>query len=330
MTWQLMSVKIYPQNFSPFDTISRMKQPVASIDLGSHTARLLIARPAGFPGSVRPLVRKRAYIRLAEGCEPGAKRIIGPDAFARVLKVMHEFSRLLEDFHVRRVYGVATGIIRDAENREQLLDYIYEQTNIRIELISGEREALLSGKGALNALNIKGGPFIVFDLGGGTTEFFYENREGAEAKSVPLGAAVLTNEFIRTDPPYETDLDLVSKKIDTCLIKAHMEFPRENVVIGTGGTVTTLAAMINRISSDAISPEKVNGLKLTLPQVSACFEEMRYMSVKQRMGLPGLDPERANVIVAGSLVILRLMKYLGALEVIISMSDLLEGLLIVD
>ena len=309
-----------------------MKHPVASIDLGSHTARLLIARQACSAACLKPLVRKRAYIRLAESFEPGEKRIIGPDVFVRVLTVMHEFSRLLEDFHVRRVCGVATGIIRDAANRHQFLDYIYEQAHIRIELISGEREALLSGRGALSALNIKGGPFLVFDLGGGTTEFFYENREReqVEARSVPLGAAALTNEFIRADPPYEAELDSVSKKIEKCLINAHMEFPRESVVIGTGGTVTTLAAIFYRISSDDISPERVNGLKLTLPQVTACFDEMRSMNVEQRMAIPGLDPERADVIVAGALVVMKIMRFFGAFEVIVSMSDLLEGLLIDD
>jgi len=307
-----------------------MKQLVASIDLGSHTARLLIAQQSGPSGGLRPLVRKRAYIRLAEGFERGGKRIIGTDASARVLEVIQGFSSLIADFNVRQVYGVATGIIRDAINRDQFLDYIYEKTNIRIVLISGEREALLSGKGALSALNMKGNPFLVFDLGGGTTEFFYENRGKAEAKSVPLGAAALTREFIRSDPPDETELDAISKEIDQHLKSAHMELAKEHVVIGTGGTVTTLASMLHRIPSDDISPERVNGLTLTLPQIATCFEEMRNLNIEERMGLPGLDPERVNVIVAGALVVIEIMKYLGAFELIVSMSDLLEGLLIDD
>jgi exopolyphosphatase / guanosine-5'-triphosphate,3'-diphosphate pyrophosphatase len=307
-----------------------MKQPVASIDLGSHTARLLIARRSGSSRRLRPLVRKRAYIRLAEGFERGGEEIIGPDASARVLEVIQGFSSLIAEFNVRQVYGVATGIIRDAINRDQFLDHIYEQTNIKIGLISGKREALLSGKGALSALNIKGGPFLVFDLGGGTTEFFYDNRGKVEAKSVSLGAATLTKEFIRADPPDETELNSISKEIEKSLTSAHMELAREHVVIGTGGSVTTLAAMLHRIPVDDISPERVNGLKLTLPQVAACFEEMRNMNVEQRVGLSGLDSERANVIVAGALAVVGIMKYLGALELIVSMSDLLEGLLIDD
>lgn len=323
-----MSDKKYPQNFSPFDTISKMKQLVASIDLGSHTARLLIARRSGSSGRLRPLVRERAYIRLAESFERGGEEIIGPDASARVLGVIQGFSSLIADFNVRQVYGVATGIIRDAINRDQFLDHIYEQTHIRIGLISGEREALLSGKGALSALNIKEGPSLVFDLGGGSTEFFYDNRGKVEVKSVPLGAAALTKEFIRSDPPDETELDSISKEIDQCLKNAHMGLAGECVVIGTGGSVTTLAAMFHRIPSDEVTPERLNGLTLSLPQVATCLEEMRNLNIEQRMRLPGLDPERANVIVAGALVVIGIMKYLGAFELIVSMSDLLEGLLI--
>jgi len=306
-----------------------MKQPVASIDLGSHTARLLIAQQSGLSGRLRPLVRKRVYIRLAESFERGGKEIIGPDGSARVLEVMQGFSTLIADFNVRQVYGVATGIIRDAANRDEFLDHIYEQTHIRIGLISGEREALLSGKGALSALNIKGDPFLVFDLGGGTTEFFYDNRGKVEAKSLLLGAAALTKEFIRSDPPDQTELDSISKETDQCLKNAHIGLAREHVVIGTGGSVTTLAAMFHRIPSDEISPERVNGLRLTLPQVATCFEEMRNLNIEQRMRLPGLDPERANVIVAGALVVMRIMVFLEVPELLVSMSGLLEGLLLV-
>ncbi len=323
-----MSDRKYPQNFSPFDTISKMKQLVASIDLGSHTARLLIARQSESSGRLRSLVRKRAYIRLADSFEREGEEIIGPDASARVLEVIQGFSSLIADFNVRQVYGVATGIIRDAINRDQFLDHIYEQTHIRIGLISGEREALLSGKGALSGLNIKGGPSLVFDLGGGTTEFFYDNRGKIELKSVPLGAAALTKEFIRSDPPDQTELDSISKETAQRLKNAHIGLAGEHVVIGTGGSVTTLAVMFHRVPPDDITPEKVNGLSLTLPQVAACLEEMRNLNIEQRMRLPGLDPERADVIVAGALVVVGIMKYLGAFELIVSMSDLLEGLLI--
>ena len=122
----------------------------------------------------------------------------------------------------------------------------------------------------------------------------------------------------------------ISKETDQRLKNAHIVLAREHVVIGTGGSVTTLAAMFHRIPSDDLTPERVNGLTLTLPQVVARFEEMRNLNVEQRVRLPGLDPERADVIVAGALVVMRIMVFFGVPELIVSMSDLLEGLLIED
>jgi len=307
-----------------------MTQLLASIDLGSHTARLLIARRSkSSPGEVTPLLRRRAYIRLAADSEPGDEREIGPDATARALDIMRDFADLIDDFNVRRVHAVATGIIRDAINRDRFLAHIYEQTGIRIDLISGEREALLSGKGALAALNISGS-YLVFDLGGGTMEFLFGVGGEPKAASIPLGAAVLTKKFIRSDPPMETELDFISREIDRRLDSAPVDPAGVPVVIGTGGTVTTLAAMLYGILYDDITPEKVNGLSLTLPQLEACLEQMKTLNIAQKVERFGLDGARADVIVAGSLVIMGIMRFLGVFDLLVSMSDLLEGLLIDD
>ena len=275
-----------------------------------------------------PLAKRRVYTRLADDVGPGHDKIIGPDASGRALAAMRDFSRLMADFNVRGVHAVATGLIRDAINRDQFLAHIYEETGIPIRLISGEREALLSGKGALAALNIKQGPFLVFDLGGGTTEFLIDDKGKTSAQSAPLGAGVLTKRFVISDPPKEAELDSVSKEIDQCLKSTLGDVAGETVVIGTGGSVTTLAVMVHGISHDDISPERVNGLCLTLPQLEACFSQMRALTVEQRVKRLGLDPGRADVIVAGSLIIIKIMRFLGVFELLVSMSDLLEGLLI--
>ncbi|MFH1951125.1 MAG: hypothetical protein ABIL06_05875 [Pseudomonadota bacterium] len=308
-----------------------MTQIAASIDLGSHTARLLIARRSGASsGGWIPLVRRRAYIRLAADAETGGEREIGPDVAARALEIMHDFSRLIRELDIGRVHAVATGIIRDAVNRDRFLDHIYEETGIRIRLISGEKEAILSGRGALAALNIKQGPFLVFDLGGGTTEFLQDGGGEPRGTSISLGAAVLTRKFITSDPPGETELDSISKEIDRCLKYASVDLAGARVVIGTGGSVTTLAAMVHGISADDITPERLNGLTLTLSQLEACLAQMKILRTAQRVERLGLDPGRADVIVAGSLVIIGIMRFLGVFELVVSMSDLLEGLLIDD
>ena len=143
---------------------------IASIDLGSHTARLLIARVGDDYGVFEPLMRKRSYIYLAGDFDPVLKQI-STQASSRAVTVLKEFSRIIEDWQVKRVVAVATGVVRKAENRNGFLKEIFEETGLRVSAISGEKEARLTSKGALGALGVKNPPFFVFDLGGGTTEF---------------------------------------------------------------------------------------------------------------------------------------------------------------
>jgi len=304
-----------------------MMQTVAAIDLGSHTARLLIARKSDLSTPFITLARERAYIRIAEDFDRHGERVIKPGAFARTLKVMHGFSRRTAGFNVRQVHAVATGVVRDAVNRDQFLNHIYDHTGIIVRPISGEREGLLGTKGVLHALNIGEGLFLIFDLGGGTTEFCLGARGRTEVKSIPLGAVVLSKEHIKTDPPEEAEIRALFRHIGECLKDVDLDVSTEHIIVGTGGTVTTLAAVIHRLPSDEIAPERVNGLILTLPQLKACFEAMRHLSLEQRIRRYGMDPERADVILAGSIVVMSILRFLGVYELAVSMSDILEGIL---
>lgn len=304
-----------------------MTQAVASIDLGSHTARLLIAQRSGSsPWGWTPLLRRRAYIRLAADWGPGGEGGIGPDAAARACDALRKFSRLIADYKVSAVRAVATGIIRDAIRGDRLLAHLHEQTGIRIELISGEREALLSAKGACAALNISG-PYLVFDLGGGTTEFLRDMGGAPRPVSLSLGAGVLTRRFIRSDPPEADELAAISSEVEQRLKPVALDIAGAPLVVGTGGSVTTLAAMVHGITGDDIRPHSVNGLILTLPQLEACLTQIKSLKIAERVACLGLDPGRADVIVAGSLAIIGILRFLGKSELVVSMSDLLEGLL---
>jgi exopolyphosphatase / guanosine-5'-triphosphate,3'-diphosphate pyrophosphatase len=304
-----------------------MTQAVASIDLGSHTARLLIAQRSGSSSwGWTPLLRQRAYIRLAADRGPAGEHDIGPAAMERAVDVLRGFSRLMADYHVSQVHAVATGIIRDAIHGHRFLARLHQQTGIPIELVSGEKEALLSGKGACAALNISG-PYLVFDLGGGTTEFLRNMGGELKATSISLGAGVLTGRFIRSDPPAEGDLVAISGEVEQRLNPVESDITGPPLVVGTGGSITTLAAMVHKIGGDAIGPDRINGLTVTLPQLETCLTRMRILTTAERVGRLGLDPGRADVIVAGSLAIIGIMKFLGKSQLVVSMSDLLEGLL---
>jgi exopolyphosphatase/guanosine-5'-triphosphate,3'-diphosphate pyrophosphatase len=307
-----------------------MTKPCASIDIGSHTARLLIAEKSGPQGILRPLIRKRDYIRLSEGFDRAGKRIIQPDAIDRTLDVLKDFSQSLKTFDVGSVHAVATGLFREAANRDEFLDRIYESTGIRVRTITGDEEALLTGRGVLNALDIRKEPFIIFDLGGGSTEFLSGNGGGQTVRSIPLGAGILTQAYLKADPPEKNEIHVLSTYIDQTLMESGMEevgWGDVYLVVGTGGTVTTLGAMTHRVPVEDITPEVINGLTIERSQIEGLFYRLRNLTLEERAKLPGLDTGRAGVIVAGSLIVIRILHFFKSFQLTVSMSDLLEAVL---
>lgn len=274
-------------------------------------------------------MRKRSYLYLARDFDPVLKRI-SAKASARATTVLKDFSKAIDDWRVKRVVAVATGVVREAVNEDEFLAEVFEKSGLRVKTISGEREALLTGKGALGALGINAPPSFVFDLGGGTTEFLCQREKGGEegtvVKSVSLGAMVLTKAFLKSDPPLEMEMKALKEYIDQTLNRKCPYFPENEPVIGTGGTVAALCAMENDILLNEIVPERINGFKLTLSQIESCLEKMRHLTIARRIER-GLDSGRAQVMVAGAAVVAQLLRHLNVSEFTVSMSDLLEGAL---
>lgn len=301
------------------------------MDIGTHTARLLVAEEAAPPDLIRPLARKRTYIRLTEGQETPERRVISEGAIERTITALQGFLGAIREYHAGEVCAVGTGIIREAENRQAFVERIRRETGLEVRTVTGEEEAILTGQGVLYGLGRPEGPFVIFDLGGGSTEFLFGDRGSTIARSVPLGAAVLTKAFLSSEPAQADEIASLARHIDGLIRKA---CPRKEgaasapVVVGTGGTAVTLAVMVHGLSAVALDPEKINGLEVDRSALTSLFERMRSMRLEDRLLLPGLDPGRADVIVAGTLVILRIMEYFDTSRLIVSMSDLLEGILI--
>ena len=308
-----------------------MSESFASIDIGTHTARLLVASKSGPRGFLRPLFRKRAYIRLAAGFDYSGKKIIQSNAIDRTLEVLEDFSFCIRKFSPHSVNAVATGVVRQAANRNEFLSRICQHTGIRVRAITGNEEARLTMKGVFHGLGIKASPFFIFDLGGGSTEFLLGGEGMTAISSLPLGAMILTQEYLKSDPPEEAEIAELSSHIDRCLEKLNLGVNggRDQCrIVGTGGTMITLVAMLYSIPDTEIVPERINGLILKKKQIEALFNKIRALALKERLRLPGLDQGRVDVIVAGSLIVLRILYYVKSLKVVVSMSDLLEGILI--
>ena len=304
---------------------------IASIDIGSHTVRLLVAQEVSSPKLFTPIHRKRGYSRLADGFDKDGDRVLLPEAMERALIHLKDCSTILKKYKVEKPIAISTGIVRDAVNQDTFLKSIYNRTGIHAKVISGEEEAVLTKLGVLHALNLSQAPSMIFDLGGSTTEFIPHKGSGTDIRSIPLGAMVLTQRFFDSDPPEMEGIKNLSRHVDIVLENT---FPQQSVVfnqvllIGSGGTMATLGAMINHMDVKEISPDKLNGLRLEREQIEGVFAFLKNMPIEDRIKQKGLDEGRAEVILAGTLIILRILHHFHSSEVMVSHSDLLEGALI--
>ena len=307
------------------------KGNIASIDIGSHTARMLIAKRTDTPALFEPLARRRAYTILAEGFNGQPGGIIVREAIERALFALDDFVNAAREYGVEEILAVSTGVARKAGNREYFSGIIRDRTGIDAQIISGEKEAILTQKGVLHSLGLKDGDPVIFDLGGGTTEFICGSGESRGVRSIPLGAVVLTQEFLEGDPPEEKEIDALNEYIDGILRKS---LSREifkggiNGLVGAGGTVTTLAAMLDNIDIEDITPARITGRILKREQLEILFSKLKSMSLSRKLGLTGLDQGRAGVILAGTMVVIRILHFFNALRLTASYSDILEGILI--
>ncbi len=302
---------------------------VASLDIGSHTARLLISQWREETASLDPLLRRRAYIRLAEDFEIREPRTIKPAAVERTLRALDDFVSSAKGLGVTEIVAIATGVVREANNQAIFLKAIKNRTGIEVRAISGEEEAFLTGLGVRRALQIRKEPCVIFDLGGGSTEFLIGAGREVRPLSLPLGAAIYTHRFTRSDPPDPREVESMEREISMAL-RGLKGIRREEgaLLAGTGGTVNTLATLIHGISPDETIPERMNGLILGMTDLEILLAKMRKMTRQEKVDLLGLDPERAEVILAGLVIVLMVMRCFQSSELKVSLSDLLEGTLV--
>ena len=308
-----------------------MEKLGASIDIGTHTARLLVARAGGSPLCVSDIERSRCYIRLGEGWDTASKGILCSDAIDRTLKAIESFQAIISKYSLDYVKAVATGVVREALNRDQFLETVFEKTGIMIQILNGEEEALLSAKGVTNALGLTEGPILIFDLGGGSTEFFVRSGEQIALKSIPVGAMRLTRQFLHLDPPDPSEIDSLVEYVDGCffnLIK-DLNINEPNISIaGTGGTVVSLACMNEGLTGEYLTPKKINGVKIKKNKINEILNYLGSIKFEKRCNVACLDPAKAGVILAGLLVVSRLLHLLDKQSMTACMSDILEGLII--
>ncbi len=306
--------------------------PIASIEIGTNSIRMLIAEKGTSDAPFTPVLRKRVITRLGEGFNSNEGCILKPGAIARSITALREFFGIASQFGVSSPLVIATGVVRKAANRDTFITSIAEHLGHKIRIISGQEEAELTEKGVLSSLDLGSESCVIFDLGGGSTEFIRTNSKKTSYLSVELGVVVLKETFLTTDPPRDEEIWYLDKHIeDVCktrLSSLKESGDRNAVFIGTGGTVVTLAAMIHDITEDNFNERNINGLSVKRYDVGLLFETLKGMPAAERLSFPGLESGREDIILPGTLLVMKFMDYFGKDEIIVSYSDLLEGILI--
>jgi exopolyphosphatase/guanosine-5'-triphosphate,3'-diphosphate pyrophosphatase len=298
-------------------------ETIASIDIGSNTLRLLIAEK--IDEGYRPVFRDREIVRLGGNFYP--QKVLADAAVARAVNVLIRFRELAEKHGVSAIRAVATGVLREAVNNLVFLEKIREEVNISVRIISGEEEAGLMAQGVLSGLNIGPNEALVFDLGGGSTEFvLIQENKVRELLSLPLGVVTLTERFLISDPPSRFEQQQVRDYGRNILREKLSESGNIKVLVGTAGTVTTLAAISENLKE--YDPAVINGIRLSRDRLEQLAETLLSLNLEQRRRLTGLEKGRADLICAGILVVLEIMDHFSQDCLLVNDSGLLEGIIL--
>jgi exopolyphosphatase/guanosine-5'-triphosphate,3'-diphosphate pyrophosphatase len=297
---------------------------VAAVDTGTNSIRFLVAEPAE-SGELIELARDLVLTRLGQGVDRSG--LIAPDALDRTIGVLERFCRRARALHAARIRVAATSAVRDASNRNELERAIRELAGSELEVITGEREAALSFLGATHDLDAPA-PFLVLDIGGGSTEFVV-GEDGPEASiSTQMGSVRLTERFVRHDPPTADELAAIARAVDDLLETVEGAIPvgKANTMVAVAGTATTVQAVA--LDLPAYDPDRIHRTSLSAADAQATLERLAAMTVAQRAALPVMTPGREDVIVAGATILARVLARWQFDEALISERDILDGLAI--
>lgn len=303
---------------------------VAAIDIGTNSVLLVIA--AAEATGPRPLLERATITRMGEGVDK--TRRLAPAAVARNLDCLRAYAEDLRQHGSPRLDVVGTSALRDAEGASEFLDEAERILGVRPRVIAGDEEARLTFRGALSGLGAAlVGKLLVFDIGGGSTELIVGDAAGTappESRlSLDIGSVRLFERHARSDPPAPQELAAIEADIERALASAgplarvHAHEPL--TLVGVAGTVTTLKAL--ELGLTPYDPARVHGAVLTLSAVESLCAKLASLPLAERTRLPGLEPKRADVIVAGALIVRDLLRRAGATQAVVSDRGVRFGLL---
>jgi len=297
--------------------------PVAALDCGTNSTRLLVADHRGVP-----LERLMRITRLGEGVD--ATGSLADAAIGRCVAVLEEYRTVMDRLEVGRARLVATSAARDAANGQVFLDAARAAVGVEPELLTGREEGALSMAGALADLDGDGGPSLVLDIGGGSTELVAgDGPDDPElaAVSLQLGCVRVAERFLHDDPPTGAELAaaeaMVGEELDRAVVE-HPRFADKPRLLGLAGTVTTLSSLQQGLAE--YDRDRIHHSVLTADEVEYWYRALAAEDRATRLGRPGMVPGREDVIVGGAMILALVMRRLGLATCLVSEADILDGL----
>jgi exopolyphosphatase/guanosine-5'-triphosphate,3'-diphosphate pyrophosphatase len=292
---------------------------VAAVDLGTNSTRLLIADVED--GRVDEVARRLKITRLGEGVDE-RKRLL-PAPIARVRNVLTDFRREAEELGAERALAVATSAVRDAENGEAFLGEVEWSYGFQTRLLSGDEEAQLTFRGVATGRTVDVDTLVI-DIGGGSTELVVGGPEGLGFHdSLDMGGVRLTERFLHSDPPTDEELDACGAAVRELLAERVPQEVRPSTAIGVAGTITSIAALDLGLAE--YDPDQVHGHRLSREGVLTQLERLASLPLAERREIPALDPDRAPVIVAGTVILRGVLDHFGLDALQASERDILDG-----
>jgi exopolyphosphatase / guanosine-5'-triphosphate,3'-diphosphate pyrophosphatase len=300
---------------------------VAAVDCGTNSIRLLVADLDGAEGApLREVDRRMEIVRLGEGVDRTGR--LSPAALDRTFAACDAYAAVIRSTGAARVRFVATSASRDVENRDDFVAGVRERLGVEPEVVTGDEEARLSFAGATREL--LGGqaetPFLVVDIGGGSTELVLGGRDVTAARSVDVGCVRMTERHLHDDPPTAEQVAAARSDVEAAVRDAGRSVPlgQARTLVGLAGSVTTVAAMA--LDLPAYDRDRIHHARISSTDVHEVARTLLGMTRAQRAALPFMHPGRVDVIGAGALVLAVVLENVPVDEVLVSEHDILDGI----
>ena len=303
---------------------------LASIDVGTNSTRLLITSLNN--GTFTQLIREIEITRLGKGIKDNGN-ILEENADATI-KTLKKYKNLIDKFKVEKYKAVGTSALRRASNSSFFIDKTLQETGLKIDIINGKEEANLSFNGAVKSLiSVKRikipKKVLVADIGGGSSEFIFGDTDFniLRLKSIDIGCVRVTEDFLHSNPPLQSEIKLLSNFIKKRLANKLKDFNTDDdfIILGLAGTFSSLASISIKLKKYEM--EKLNYLPLELGEINIIFDDLCKLNLNERKKTIGLDPKRADIIIGGIAIAKEIINYFKKEKIIVSENDILDGII---